>query len=58
MPANPARPRLGLENSAHCGGRARQASCPLPGARSFEAAMREMNRIMDEIEQIYARRKG
>ena len=22
------------------------------------AAMREMNRIMDEIEQIYARRKG
>jgi hypothetical protein len=27
-------------------------------SRPFDAAMREMNHIMDEIERIYARRKG
>jgi hypothetical protein len=27
-------------------------------SKPFEAAMREMNRVMDEYERIYARRRG
>ncbi len=36
----------------------KEAGVDMTTSKPFEAAMREMNRIMDEIEQIYARRKG
>jgi oligoendopeptidase F len=36
----------------------KEAGVDMTTSQPFEAAMREMNRIMDEIEQIYARRKG
>jgi oligoendopeptidase F len=36
----------------------KEAGVDMTTSKPFEAAMREMNRIMDEIGQIYARRKG
>jgi oligoendopeptidase F len=36
----------------------KEAGVDMTTSKPFESAMREMNRIMDEIEQIYARRKG
>ena len=36
----------------------KEAGVDMTTSRPFEAAMREMNRIMDEIERIYARRQG
>jgi len=36
----------------------KEAGVDMTTSKPFEAAMREMNRIMDEIERIYARRKG
>ena len=36
----------------------KEAGVDMTTSRPFEAAMREMNRIMDEIERIYARRRG
>jgi len=36
----------------------KEAGVDMTTSKPFEAAMREMNRIMDEIEQIYSRRKG
>jgi oligoendopeptidase F len=35
----------------------RDAGVDMTTSQPFEAAMREMNRIMDEIERIYARQK-
>jgi oligoendopeptidase F len=36
----------------------KNAGVDMTTSQPFDAAMREMNRIMDEIERIYARRKG
>ncbi len=36
----------------------KDAGVDMTTSKPFEAAMREMNRIMDEMEQIYARQKG
>ena len=36
----------------------KDAGVDMTTSRPFEAAMREMNRIMDEIERLYARQKG
>jgi oligoendopeptidase F len=36
----------------------KDAGVDMTTSQPFEAAMREMNRIMDEIERIYARKKG
>ena len=36
----------------------KDAGVDMTTSQPFDAAMREMNRIMDEIERIYARRKG
>ena len=37
---------------------AKDAGVDMTTSQPFEAAMREMNRIMDEMERIYARQKG
>jgi oligoendopeptidase F len=36
----------------------KDAGVDMTTSQPFDAAMREMNRIMDEIERIYARQKG
>ena len=36
----------------------KDAGVDMTTSKPFEAAMREMNRIMDEIERIYAGKKG
>jgi oligoendopeptidase F len=36
----------------------KDAGVDMTTSQPFDAAMREMNRIMDEIERIYARKKG
>jgi oligoendopeptidase F len=35
----------------------REAGVDMTTSQPFEAAMREMNRVMDEMERIYARQK-